>query len=113
MTDKMQSKVLEHLLDSYEKSKTFQGENLVNQNFSVNIGKLFPRYQDDAEYDYFCQVNQSMEELGSMSLVTLEYQGRGILKKVRLNLAGQGGLSGGAGRPGLSDRCGSLWRLSV
>lgn len=42
MTDKMQSKVLEHLLDSYEKSKTFQGENLVNQNFSVNIGKLFP-----------------------------------------------------------------------
>ena len=86
MTDKMQSKVLEHLLDSYEKSKTFQGENLVNQNFSVNIGKLFPRYQDDAEYDYFCQVNQSMEELGSMSLVTLEYQGRGILKKVRLNL---------------------------
>lgn len=39
MTDKMQSKVLEHLLDSYEKSKTFQGENLVNQNFSVNIGK--------------------------------------------------------------------------
>lgn len=86
MTDKMQSKVLEHLLDSYEKSKTFQGENLVNQNFSVNIRKLFPRYQDDAEYDYFCQVNQSMEELGSMSLVTLEYQGRGILKKVRLNL---------------------------
>lgn len=86
MTDKMQSKVLGHLLDSYEKSKTFQGENLVNQNFSVNIGKLFPRYQDDAEYDYFCQVNQSMEELGSMSLVTLEYQGRGILKKVRLNL---------------------------
>lgn len=86
MTDKMQSKVLGHLLDSYEKSKTFQGENLVNQNFSVNIGKLFPRYQDDAEYDYFCQVNQSMEELGSASLVTLEYQGRGILKKVRLNL---------------------------
>lgn len=85
MTDKMQSKVLEHLLDSYEKSKTFQGENLVNQTFSVNIGKLFPRYQDDAEYDYFCRVNRAMEELGSASLVTLEYQGQGLLKKVRLN----------------------------
>ncbi len=85
MMDKMQSRVLEHLLDSYEKSKTFQGDNLVNQNFSVNIGKLFPRYQDDAEYDYFCQVNQAMEELGGASLVTLEYQGQGVLKKVRLN----------------------------
>lgn len=85
MMDKLQRKVLEHLLDSYEKSKTFQGENQVNQSFSVNIGKLFPRYRDDAEYDYFCQVNEAMEELGNASLVTLEYERRGILKKVRLN----------------------------
>lgn len=85
MMDKLQRKVLEHLLDSYERSKTFQGENQVNQSFSVNIGKLFPRYHDDAEYDYFCQVNEAMEELGNVSLVALEYERRGILKKVRLN----------------------------
>lgn len=86
MMDKLQRKVLEHLLDSYERSKTFQGENQVNQSFSVNIGKLFPRYRDDAEYDYFCQINEAMEELGGASLVALEYERRGILKKVRLNL---------------------------
>lgn len=86
MMDKLQRKVLEHLLDSYERSKTFQGENQVNQSFSVNIGKLFPRYRDDAEYDYFCQINEAMEELGNASLVALEYERRGILKKVCLNL---------------------------
>lgn len=86
MMDKLQRKVLEHLLDSFERSKTFQGENQVNQSFSVNIGKLFPRYRDDAEYDYFCQVNEAMEELGNAFLVALEYERRGILKKVRLNL---------------------------
>lgn len=85
MMERVQREVLERLLDSYEKSKTFQGENQVNQNFSVNVGKLFPKYSDDAEYDFFCQVNQAMEELAGAALVTLEYERRGILKKVRLN----------------------------
>lgn len=85
MMDELQRKVLEHLLDSYERSKTFQGENQVSQNFMVNIGKLFPRYHDDAEYDFFCQVNEAMEELSRLSLVRLEYERKGILKKVCLN----------------------------
>lgn len=85
MMEKLQKKVLERLVDSYEKSKTFQGKNKVNQSFSVHIGKLFPRYQDDAEYDYFCQVNEAMEELSAVSLVTLEYEKKGVLKTVRLN----------------------------
>lgn len=49
----VQKKVLNKLLDSYEKSKTFQGENKVNQSFIVEISKLFPRYNDDAEYEFF------------------------------------------------------------
>lgn len=85
MTDKFQKKVLEYLLDSYEKSKTFQGENQVKQSFSVQIGKLFPRYRDDAEYDYFCQVNEAMEELNAAELVTLESERNGVLRKVVLN----------------------------
>ena len=86
MMEKLKRRVLEHLLDSYEKSKSFQGENRVNQSFSVSVEKLFPKYGDDAEYDYFCQVNQAMEELSAAALVTLEYERRGILKKIRLNL---------------------------
>lgn len=83
--DQLQRKVLGQLLDSYEKSRTFQGENQVRQSFSVQIGKLFPRYQDDAEYDYFCRINEAMEELGAASLVSVEYEKNRVLKRVVLN----------------------------
>lgn len=82
---RLQRKALEKLLDSYEKSKTFQGGNQVRQSFSIQIGKLFPRYGDDAEYDYFCQVNEAMEELCDAALVTAEFEKKGVLKKVVLN----------------------------
>lgn len=84
--DKLQKVVLKSLLDSYEKSKTFRGENQVNQSFSVSIGKVFPRYYDDAEYDYFCQVNEALEELSRAKLVFPEYEKRGIWKKAILNV---------------------------
>lgn len=84
--DQLQRKVLEQLLDTYEKSKTFQGGNQVKQSFSVQIGKLFPRYLDDAEYDYFCQVNEAMKELCAAALVRTEFERNGVLKKVVLNM---------------------------
>lgn len=84
--DKKQKRVLEYLIDSYEKSKTFLGKNQVNQRFFVSIGKLFPRYLDDAEYEYFCEVNASMNELKSLGLVELELEKNGVLKGVILNL---------------------------
>ena len=84
--DRQQRKVLEQLLDSYERSRTFRGDNQVNQSFSVSIGKVFPKYNDDAEYDYFCQMNESMEELCAEGLVSLVYRKKGVLKKITLNL---------------------------
>ena len=83
--DRQQRKVLEHLLDSYERSRTFRGDNQVSQNFSVSVGKIFPKYNDDAEYDYFCQINESMEELCAEGLVTLAYRKKGVLQKITLN----------------------------
>lgn len=85
MMDKQQRKVLECLLDSYERSKTFRGENQVSQSFAASVGKLFPRYYDDAEYDEFCRINESMEQLRAEGLVTLEYRKKGVLKKILLN----------------------------
>lgn len=84
--DQLQRKVLEQLLDAYEKSKTFQGGNQVKQSFSVQIGKLFPGYLDDAEYDYFCRVNEAMKELCTAALVRTEFERNGVLKKVVLNM---------------------------
>lgn len=83
--DRQQRKILEHLLDSYERSRTFRGDNQVRQSFSVSIGKLFPKYNDDAEYEYFCQINESIEELCADELVIPEYRKKGVLKKVTLN----------------------------
>ena len=84
--DRQQRKVLEYLLDSYERSRTFRGDNQVSQKFSVSVGKIFPKYNDDAEYDYFCQINESMEALCAEELVTLAYWKKGVLKKITLNL---------------------------
>ena len=42
-----QMKLLNLLLDKYEASKTFAGENRVSQNFSEKPGKIFPTYDSD------------------------------------------------------------------
>ena len=52
--EKIKQKTLHKLLDQYEKSKTFTGNNQVNQSFSKRVGELFPKYVDDSEYDFFC-----------------------------------------------------------
>lgn len=82
----IQSKTIHSLLDKYEKSKTFLGENQVNQKFSRRINELFPKYQDDAEYDYFCDVNEALNELQKAGLVFVHFQRTGIITSVELNL---------------------------
>ncbi len=82
----IQRKVLGRLLDSYEKSKTFQGENKVNQRFAVEVEKLFSRYRDDAEYEFFCRVNEALLELEQQAFIELEWKKKGVLKKAVLRL---------------------------
>jgi len=82
----IQRKTIHSLLDKYEKSKTFLGENQVNQKFSRRIIELFPRYNDDAEYDFFCDVNEALKELQRVGLVILQFQRGDIIKSVELNL---------------------------
>ena len=50
--EKIQQKIINKLLDKYENSKTFLGTNQVNQAFDVKVIELFPKYGDDAEYDF-------------------------------------------------------------
>lgn len=83
----IQSETIHSLLDKYEKSKTFLGENQVNQKFSRRITELFPKYQDDAEYDFFCDVNEALNELQKAGLISVHYQRAGIIKSVELNLS--------------------------
>ena len=45
--------LLNNLLDKYEKSKSFIGANQVNQSFTQNIDKLYPKFKDHSEYNLF------------------------------------------------------------
>ncbi len=82
---KIQQKTLNKLLDKYEKSKTFLETNKVNQTFTKLITELFPKYGDDAEYEFFCDVNEALEELQERKLIGLQYKRKNILHKVCLN----------------------------
>ncbi|MBR1743141.1 MAG: hypothetical protein IJ733_14990 [Lachnospiraceae bacterium] len=82
---KNQHKVLSKLIDQYERSTTFQGKNKIHQNFSVQIGKMFPKYLDDAEYDFFVQINEEMESLCAAHLVQI-LRKNGRIEKVVLGM---------------------------
>lgn len=84
---KIQQKTLNKLLDKYEKSKTFLETNKVNQTFTKLITELFPKYEDDAEYEFFCEANEALEELQARNLIELHYKQGNILHKVCLNVA--------------------------
>ena len=79
-----QNRILNHLLDQYEKSATFQGKNKVRQSFSIRPGKLFPKYLDDAEYDFFVLLNEEMRGLEKNQLIQI-FQERGRIEKVTLD----------------------------
>ena len=78
----IQTKVLSGLLDKYEKSVTFTGKNKVSQSFAINIEKAFPRYLDDADYDFYVALNGDMKELADMGWVEISEQHRRISKIV-------------------------------
>lgn len=65
--------ILNRILDQYEKSRTFTGENQVHQTFRADIGRMFPAYLDDARYDVYTEINEACDELLELGLVTLEY----------------------------------------
>ena len=83
--DKIQRTVINKLLDQYESSKTFQGENKVQQSFAVDICKCFPRYKDDAEYDFFLEVNEALTELQEKKLISIKKRKNGTFHLAVLN----------------------------
>ena len=84
--EQIQQKTINQLLDKYEKSKTFTGTNQVNQNFVKRIIELFPKYNDDAEYELFCDVNDALKDLEKSGLVSVKYQRGEVISYVALNV---------------------------
>lgn len=78
--------ILEYLLDKYERSKSFTGDNRIEQSFSVKLTKLFSKYGDEAEYDLFCSLNETVSDLESKEFITSKRKKNGIINSVTLNV---------------------------
>ena len=84
---KIQDIVLNKLLDKYEKSKTFTGTNQMNQSFGKRISEMFSKYNDDAEYELFCDVNEALHKLEMLQYISIIYERGDIINMVSLNVA--------------------------
>ena len=82
---KFQKKVLELLLDKYEDSKTFLGENQIAQSFSVLPSKVFASYDSDyTDIDLVRDFESQMEELDREGLLEIRRGRRGMEKLVAI-----------------------------
>ncbi len=84
MATKIELKILNGLLDLYEKSKTFLGENKNHQTFKVNVSKLFPKYDDDSEYELYKEINQNLDSLQKSGFITIKADRSGKIYSVFL-----------------------------
>lgn len=76
--------ILNLLLDKYERSKSFTGDNKVEQRFSVKIATLFPKYGDEAEYDLFNALNEAVFALSEMDFVSFQCKKNGVIENASL-----------------------------
>ena len=77
--------LLNCLLDKYERSRSFTGDNKRSQSFSVKVTQLFPKYGDEAEYDLYISINEAIAELERSEYITLSKKKNGVIDSVTLN----------------------------
>ena len=86
MMNKYEEKIINKLLDKYENSKSFIGQNKVNQRFSVKIATVFPRYTDHSNFEIFQAVNEAVDVLVRKSMVRAKANLAHVYSNVILNI---------------------------
>ena len=81
-----QEKLLNKLIDSYEKSKTHLGANKTKQRFTAEISKLFPEYADESDYASFEKINSEIHELEGKCFISLKIKSGEMIDKAELNV---------------------------
>ena len=77
----IKNKILNALLDIYESSKTYTGENKVNQVFSIKPSKIFKDYEsDNANVDDIERFEYEVNKLACENLIDIQKNNRGIQK---------------------------------
>ncbi len=86
MINRYEKEIINKLIDKYEKSKSFTGENKVNQQFSVKISSLFTKYGDHSNYEAFQGVNEAIDNLMRKSFVMAKANSAHVYNNVVLNV---------------------------
>ena len=75
------------LLDVYENSVTYKGQNIKNQSFAIKPEKIFYDYNGDyTDQDEVNQFNREMQSLMEFEFVLLDYErGIPVISKIKLN----------------------------
>lgn len=75
------------LLDVYENSVTYKGQNIKNQSFAIKPEKIFYEYNGDyTDQDEVNQFNREMQSLMEFEFVILDYErGIPVISKIKLN----------------------------
>ena len=76
--------ILNKLIDKYERSKSFSDKNKVSQSFSIEIGKVFPQYNDESKLDYFIAMNNGINELVQKKFIIKKIAHGEVIKSVSL-----------------------------
>jgi predicted CopG family antitoxin len=86
MTGKYENFILNKLLDKYEKSKSFTGDNKVNQRFSVKISYLIPQYLEHSNFGVFQAVNDAIDTLQRRRFVIAKANKANVYNDIVLNI---------------------------
>lgn len=77
---KYEEKILNKLIDQYERSKSFTGNTERNQRFKCKIAELFSGYDDSAKYGLFTTVNEQIAYLEGLGVINVTRLKRGKIE---------------------------------
>ena len=86
--NRYKKEILAQLIDKYEGSRSFTGDNLKKQSFTVRPEKLFPKYNDSSDYDTYKSINDSVSELEEAGVVKAKREKNGVITSVSLRTDG-------------------------
>lgn len=87
MIEEYEKAIINELLDKYERSRSFTGDNKVNQKFVVKVGSMFPQYADHAYFEVFQYVNEAIDIIVRKQLVSAKINKARVCSEVILNTA--------------------------
>lgn len=78
--------ILNALMDKYERSKSFTGDNKINRQIVIKIAQLFPNYSDHDNFELFQAINEAIDVLARKKLVTAKINKASVCSDVHLNI---------------------------